>query len=114
MTHEEWCNAHRDIVDARNASVCANAKQLPSGIFGLCRLSIKGNTLFVNDTDFHNNIGKCLFEIPIKEIRIKKKSAFIFNRYLHFEYQGALFWFTDFGNAKFFLGVLDEETKINI
>lgn len=114
MKLDEWCAAYPTLVDNRKAVVCAVAKALPGGDWGLCLLSIQNHTLFVHAADpavGFPHVTDLLFEIPLSAITIKKKSSFVFNRCLHFEYKGFLFKFADFGNAKYFLSILTEEAE---
>jgi len=101
----------RGLVDARKMAVVASAKRLPNGKFGFCLLCLKENKLHVYDTDFQQNVGLLMYSIDLSKISEVKSSAFIFNRYLHFTYNGFKYRFADFGTAKAFLAAIDAERK---
>lgn len=108
MKHEEWIIKYKELMDDRQLAVCANAKKLPSGDFGLCYLFLKDNLLNVYDTDMKGNIFELMYSINLKEISDVKSSYFIFNPYLKFNYEKFTFKFADFGNAKKFLSELNK------
>lgn len=81
----------KNLSDDRNAVVVANAKKLPNGEYGLCLLSINGNILRISDTNFKQEIGSVLYEIPLNQISNVKASSFVFNRYLKFIYKNQQF-----------------------
>lgn len=99
------------IVDERKMAVVANAKALPSGGFGLCLLCLKGSILSVYDTDFQQNLGAKLCEIDLRGISGLKASAFVFNRYMKFDYASFTYKFADFGNAKEFIAAISAEAQ---
>lgn len=98
----------RNLVDERKAAVFANARKLPNGFFGLCFLSLRGNTLLVSDAGPGQTIGEILYQIPLNQVSALRCSPFVFNRYLKFSYQDSLYHFADFGDAKRFIGLVME------
>ena len=100
----------RGLVDNRKIVVFANAKNLPSGAYGLCILAVSSNTLTVFDTDFSQRIGDILYVIPLDQIKDIKASDFIFRRYLQFTYNDHRFHFADFGDARNFISAVISET----
>lgn len=108
MKHEEWVEKYKELMDNRQLAVCANAKKLPNGEFGLCYLLLKDNFINVYDTDMKGNLFELLYSINLKQVSNLKSSSFIFNPYLKFDYENFTYKFVDFGNAKMFLSELNK------
>ena len=108
MKHEEWVKRYSELMDERQMAVCANAKKLPNGEFGLCYLFLKDKYLNVYDTDMKGNIFDQLYTIDLNNISELKFSSFIFNTYLKFNFNGFVYKFVDFANAKAFLTELNK------
>lgn len=108
MKYEEWIEKYGNLMDDRHIAVCANAKKLPNGEFGLCYLLLKDDFINIYDTDMKGNLFDLLYSINLKEISNFKSSSFIFNPYLKFEYENFTYKFADFGNAKLFLSELNK------
>ncbi len=101
------------LADERKIAVFSNAKSLPDGSFGLVLLGINKGVLTVSDTDFSQEIGKKVCEIPLDRISDFKASSFVFNRYAAFTYQGFRYRFADFGDAKNFIEALKSEASLS-
>ena len=99
--------------DEHKNVVFASAKKLPNGEYGLCVLGINKRVLTVCGADFSQEIGRKLYEIRLDQITDLKSSAFVFNRYLQFQYQGATYRFADFGDAKNFLCAVEEGRAVS-
>lgn len=78
----------RGMVDARRLSGLANAKKLPNGEFGLCLICLKDSTLGIYDTNFKQEVGELLYSVDLKKVNNLKTSAFVFNSYIKFTYEG--------------------------
>lgn len=101
------------LADQRKIAVFSNARSLPDGSFGLVLLGINKGVLTVSDTDFSQEIGKKLFEIPLDQISDFKASSFVLRRYAMFTYQGFRYHFADFGDAKNFIEALKSEASLS-
>ncbi len=108
MKHEEWIIKYGYLMDNRQIAVCANAKNLPNGEFGLCYLLLKDDYMNIYDTDMKGTLFDLLYSINLKQISNLKSSSFIFNPYLKFDYENFTYKFVDFGNAKMFLSELSK------
>lgn len=75
-------------LDDRKLYVFNNAKALPGGGFGLCIVSVAGNTLYISDTDLASNVGDLIATVPISEMSGLKASTFPFNPYVKFSWNG--------------------------
>ena len=87
--------------DARGAGFCATATSLPSGV--------REHVLYLYDVDMRGNIGELLHEIPLERIKNLKIRTGFFSQVLRFEYEGAVFSFTNFVGVKPALEVIRQE-----
>lgn len=78
-------------LDERKLYVFNNAKSLPGGSFGLCIVSVSGNTLYISDTDLASNVGDLIAAVPVSEMSGLKASTFPFNPYVKFNWNGCPF-----------------------
>ena len=78
----------RGIVDTHKLAGVFNAKKLPGGEFGLCLVCLRGRTLHIYDTNFHQEVGSLLYSVELKQVTKLKMSSFVLNSYLKFTYQG--------------------------
>lgn len=101
------------LADERKIAVFSNAKSLPGGEFGLVLLGINHGVLTVSDTDFSQEIGKKLYEIPLDQISDFKASSFVLRRYAMFTYKGFRYHFADFGDARNFIEALNAEASLS-
>ena len=82
--------------DARGAGFCATATSLPGGVYGMVALCVRKHVLYLYDVDMRGNIGELLHEIPLERIKNLKIRTGFFSQVLRFEYEGAVFSFTNF------------------
>lgn len=78
----------KGLVDERKLAAVANAKSLPNGEFGFCLMCLKGSMLYLYDTNFQQEVGPLLYTVDLKKVTKLKTSAFLFNSYLKFTYEG--------------------------
>ena len=86
--------------DARGAGFCATATSLPGGVYGMVALCVREHVLYLYDVDMRGNIGELLHEIPLERIENLKIRTGFFSQVLRFEYEGAVFSFTNFVGVK--------------
>lgn len=72
-------------LDQRQLYVFNNAKSLPGGIYGLCIVSIAGDTLYISDTDLSSTMGELIGAYPFSQMTNFKASSFPFNPYVKFD-----------------------------
>lgn len=95
--------------DSRGAGFCATATRLPGGEYGIVALCVNGNRLNLYDVDMKSNLGELLYEVELKQIENLKIRAGILSQVLKFEYEGAVYSFTNFVGVKPALKVIEEE-----
>lgn len=95
--------------DARGAGFCATATSLPDGVYGMVALCVREHALYIYDVDMRSNIGGLLYEIPLERIENLKIRTGFFSQVLKFEYEGAVFSFTNFVGVKPALEVIRQE-----
>jgi len=95
--------------DSRGAGFCATATRLPGGEYCIVALCVNGNRLNLYDVDMKSNLGELLYEVELKEIENLKIRAGILSQVLKFEYEGAVYSFTNFVGVKPVLKVIEEE-----
>lgn len=73
-------------------------------------LCVREHALYIYDVvDMKSNIGGLLYEIPLERIENLKIRAGFFSQVLRFEYEGAVFSFTNFVGVKPALEVIGKE-----
>jgi len=97
--------------DDRGAGFCATATNLPRGEYGIVALCVNGSKLYLYDVDMKSNIGDLLYEVELKQIKNLKIRAGILSQVLKFDYEGALYSFTNFIGVKPALKVIEQESK---
>jgi len=98
--------------DERGAAFAAMATKLNNSFCrSIVALCVKGNTLYIYDVDMKNNILDLLFSVKLKDIKNLKIRCSIFSQVLKFEYDGAVFSFTNFLGVKPALNVIKEENQ---
>lgn len=95
--------------DNRGAGFCATATALPGGEYGIVLLCVKGSSLNLFDVDMKSSPGELLYTVDLKQIQNLKIKAGILSQVLKFEYQGAVYSFTNFMGVKPMLKVIEEE-----
>lgn len=78
---------------------------------GMVFLCIKGDTLNIYDEVSFGEIGEKITSFDIQRMSELKTSSFIFNPYLQFCYNGIVFKFNNFANAKLILNVITESNQ---
>ena len=78
----------KGLIDNRRLAGVANAKKLPNGEFGFCLMCLNGSTLNLYDTNFKQEVGDLLYSVDLKQVTNLKTSAFVFNSYIRFTYEG--------------------------
>jgi len=97
--------------DSRGAGFCATATSLPKGEYGMVALCVKGSRLNLYDVDLKSNIGDLLYEVDLKRTDVLKIRTGILTQVLKFEYEGAIYSFTNFAGVKPALKVIEEEAN---
>ncbi len=75
-------------LDQRQLYVFNDAKSLPGGAFGLCIVSIAGDTLYISDTNLSSTMGELIGAYPFSQMENFKASTFPFNPYVKFGWCG--------------------------
>jgi hypothetical protein len=97
--------------DNRGAGFCATATHLPRGEYGMLALCVNGNYLNLYDVDMRSNLGELVYKVELKRIENLKIRAGILSQVLRFEYEGAVYSFTNFVGVKPALKVIEEEAN---
>lgn len=97
--------------DARGAGFCATATKLPRGEYGMVALCVNGSKLSLYDVDMRSNLGELLYEVDLKKAENLKIKSGIFSQVLKFEYEGAVYSFTNFVGVKPALKIIEEEVS---
>ena len=94
--------------DNRGAGFCATATKLPRGEYGMLALCVNGNYLNLYDVDMRSNLGELVYKVELKRIENLKIRTGILSQVLRFEYEGAVYSFTNFVGVKPALKVIEE------
>lgn len=78
----------KGFVDTRKLAGVANAKKLPGGELGFALMCLKDSTLNIYDTNLKQEVGALLYSVDLKKVTNLKTSAFMFNSYIKFTYEG--------------------------
>ena len=97
--------------DNRGAGFCATATALPEGEYGMVALCVNGNCLNLYDVDMKSNLGELLYSVELKRIENLKIKTGLFSQVLRFDYNGALYSFTNFVGVKPALKVIEKEVN---
>ena len=97
--------------DSRGGAVCATIVSLPGwkAKLGICLLCVKENVLSFYEVDLRNNIGECAGFVELKRAENFVFKANFWTQLLAFDYEGAHYEFTNFGNHKVLKAVFAEE-----
>ncbi|MBQ4055124.1 MAG: hypothetical protein IJD17_05360 [Clostridia bacterium] len=96
------------LVDNRKLAAVANARNLPNGEFGFCLMCLKGSTLDLYNTNIKQEVGDLLYTIDLKKTTNLKTSAFMFNSYIKFTYEGFNYKLVDCVDKKLYNAIKDE------
>lgn len=80
-------------------------------LYGMVFLCIKGNKLDVYDEVTFGKIGEQITSFDMRKMSELKTSSFIFNTYLQFRYNGVVYKFNGFANAKLIINAITESNK---
>ena len=98
--------------DSRGAGFCATVVRLPRGEYGLVSLCVKDHFLHIYKVDRKNNLGKQLYSIDLKKIEnLRIRMNWSFSQVLKFDYEGALYAFTDFSDAEAVLQIMEQDAN---
>ena len=97
--------------DERGAAFCATATKLPGGERGMVLLCVKGNMLNIHDVDMRNNVKDLIYQVELKKVKQLKIRMMLLSQVLKFEYNGAIFSFTNFLKVRPALDVIEEESQ---
>ena len=98
----------RGLVDSRKLAGVANARNLPNGEFGFCLMCLKGSTLDLYDTNMKQEVGDLLYSVDLPKVTNLKTSAFIFNSYIKFNYEGFRFKLVDCAHKALYKAIQQE------
>ena len=98
----------RGLVDNRKLAGVANARNLPNGEFGFCLMCLNGSTLDLYDTNMKQEVGELLYSVDLKKVTNLKTSAFIFNSYIKFTYDGFRFKLVDCVHKELYKAIQQE------
>ena len=98
----------RGLVDNRKLAGVANARNLPNGEFGFCLMCLNGSTLDLYDTNMKQEVGELLYSVDLKKVTNLKTSAFIFNSYIKFNYEGFSFKLVDCVHKELYKAIQQE------
>ena len=98
----------RGLVDDRKLAAVAHASDLPNGEFGFCLICLNGSRLDLYDTNIKQEVGELLYSIDLKKVSNLKTSAFMFNSYIKFTYEGFKYKLVDCVDKKLYNAIKSE------